>query len=506
MQHKDFGLEKEFTVKYKRRLLLDGLYVGVVAGILSVAFRYVLGKIDVFRGFLFEDISLLKLVVMVFLFFIASVLMDRLLRWAPYSGGSGIPQIRGELNGKISMVVVPTLLSKFFGGALANVSGLFLGREGPSIQLGGMAAKGLARILQRGPMEERHMITAGASAGLAGAFNAPISGALFALEEMHKSFSPYLLVPCVLASITANFVSFELLGRSPAFSFPIVELLPLHFLWVAIIIGVLGGVLGSVFNGGLLKTSRYLTKIPIPRYILFFVAMLLMIPLGLFSPEIVGGGNHLVEALSNTSHSLLFLGVVLLIRLVFLWISYGTGAQGGIFLPTLVIGALLGAFVLELVPIDPIYLRNFLYLGMVAVLTAVVRAPLLSILLVSEMSGSMNQLLSITTCSMVSYLVAEKLGTLPIYESLYENLMHKEGMKKNSYSDNILQTIYVPGEFKYLDTPLSDIPFPGHLLIINIHRNGKEFVPHRETTLEVGDELLVVLDGDAIAEVDRFFH
>lgn len=173
--------------RLRMRLVFGGFLVGLASGMISVLYRFTLGKLDDARMLLYANISPSRVVLMLGLFLAMAVAMHLLLNWSPLSGGSGIPQIRGELLGKADIAPVPTLISKFFGGAMAAFSGLTLGREGPSIQLGGTLAKLLAKAFRASEMEGRYFITAGASAGLAAAFNAPLAGALFALEELHLS-------------------------------------------------------------------------------------------------------------------------------------------------------------------------------------------------------------------------------------------------------------------------------------------------------------------------------
>ncbi|MHC5099184.1 chloride channel protein [Peptoniphilus genitalis] len=167
------------------RILIDSLMVGALAGLFSVFYRFVIMKMDLYRSFLYKEFNIRSLIVLIVLGAIISFIIYKLLKWAPLSGGSGIPQIRGEILGKFRMEEVPTLVSKILGGGLGNLMGFSLGREGPSIQMGGAAAKSLGKILKRPPDELKYMITAGAAAGLAAAFNAPLAGCIFAIEELH---------------------------------------------------------------------------------------------------------------------------------------------------------------------------------------------------------------------------------------------------------------------------------------------------------------------------------
>ena len=131
------------------------------------------------------------------------------------AAGSGIPQVKGALLGLIKMRWFHIMWVKLTAGIIGIGAGLSLGREGPSIQLGAVAAQGVSRLLGRTRMEERYLMTSGASAGLAAAFNAPLAGVIFALEELHRNFSIMVLLPSMAAAMTATVISRALLGKMP---------------------------------------------------------------------------------------------------------------------------------------------------------------------------------------------------------------------------------------------------------------------------------------------------
>lgn len=491
------------TGRFRIHLVFGGAFVGLASGMISVLYRYTLGRLDTVRNLMYSHMTIEKGALMLAGFLLLAFLMHLLLKWAPFSGGSGIPQIRGELLGKADIESTPTLISKFFGGAMGAFTGLTLGREGPSIQLGGTLAKMISKGMKASEMERRYLITAGASAGLAAAFNAPLAGALFALEELHKSFSHFFVVPCIVASVLANFVSFSILGMEPAFSFPMHEMLPISFFWVPLSIGVLGGILGSLFNKGLLFFSQNMKKLPIPRYAIIFIAMILAFCVGLYSPLLLGGGHGLIERLATKPVAPTALVVYFAIRLVLVWTGYGSGAQGGIFLPVLTLGALLGAFCHSFMMGGDAYYPNFLYLGMAAILSSVVQAPLLSILLVSEMSGTMMQMISVTATAVVAYLVAQVLNNGPIYESLYDNMFTKDDPVVDS--GYTMQYFFVPGDADYVNIPLERLTIPHHPLIASVKREDRTFTPNKDTILKEGDELLVLSKEQYLEDLSRYF-
>lgn len=176
-------------------LLTDGIAIGLLGGSASVFYRLMLSYVGKLRSFLMTSVKWERNVLWFFLIIGISFVVCRLLKWEPLSGGSGIPQISGEMLGRFSMNPFRVLISKIAGGALVNFSGFSLGREGPSIQIGAATGKLCAKWMRRGGREEKIMTSAGAGAGLAAAFSAPIAGTIFVFEELHKTFSRALIIP-----------------------------------------------------------------------------------------------------------------------------------------------------------------------------------------------------------------------------------------------------------------------------------------------------------------------
>lgn len=490
------------------RLVADGILIGLISGTASVAYRALVALMEHWREMLYAQRGMVILPILGLLFLLGWA-MGWLLKRAPYSGGSGIPQIRAELMGRIQMHVPWTLISKLFGGAFAALGGLSLGREGPSIQMGGLVAKGLGHLMKKDTVETNYMITAGASAGLSAAFNAPIAGALFALEEMHKSFSPYLMLPVLLSSIVANAIAFFTLGVEPAFSFRFQAVLPLSMVPINIAVGILCGLMGVLYNKGIMSALSGFDRIKLPKPVVLGVLMVLTYPLGRWMPEVLGGGHHMVEEMTKGGVGFFPLFCLVAVNLIFTWICFGSGAQGGIFLPTLVLGAGTGQLLyLLLSPFLPLegYGVNFIILGMVGVLTAVVRAPILSIVLIMEMTASFTHLIAVSTVAYVAFLVAELVHSEPIYESLYERLVSRLRPEVGEKQHFLVTSYRLSGLCPHLHRPLEHLEFPCHLVILTIHREAEEFFPSAHTTLAPGDELLVYHAKEDTEAIDAYFR
>lgn len=411
------------------KLIGDGILTGLFAGAISIAYRWILAQAGGFSHKMYEAARenwLLAVCIFGALIGLAW-LVGRLVKWAPLSSGSGIPQIQGEILGELDMQPWRVMTAKFLGGSLTNAAGLSLGREGPSIQLGGAMGKIVSRLLKRGTEEEKYLISAGAAAGLAAAFNAPISGLLFAAEELHKKISPKLLVPVFLASISADFISEKCFGMQPAFRFPLAEALPLEGYGWLILLGAACGGMGVVFNFCLLKGQELYKKMPIPEAFRLVPAFLAAGFLGLTFAQALGGGHDAIEHLAESRAPFWLLLVFLLLKLIFTAVSYGSAAQGGIFLPVLAIGGVTGAIVLEALAgfgwISAEYYVNFMVLGMAGVLCGVIRTPILSVLLVAEMTGVHFHAISLCVVVLTAYLTAEFFRSEPIYEALLKRLL-----------------------------------------------------------------------------------
>lgn len=411
-------------------LITEGLCVGLIGGFIVLLYRVAL----TFAGnWLIKILSYIKgnpfrCAVWFLILMALAWIVGRLVKWEPMISGSGIPQVEGEVSGRLSQNWKRVLPAKFAGGFLCMLGGLSLGREGPSIQLGAMAGQGISRALGRGKREEKFLMTCGASAGLSAAFHAPLAGMMFAVEEIHKTFSIPILLPVMTASVTADYIASHILGLDPVFHFQITEYLPQNYYWLLILLGILVGVSGVFYNWGMLKAQELYRKIPFLKETgRLLIAFLTAGVLGLVMPSVLGSGSGLIVSLTKDEMVLGMVVLTLVVKFLFSAVSFGSGAPGGIFFPLLILGALLGAvFAMtgaEFFGLDPVYINNFVLLGMTGFFTAIVRAPLTGIILLFEMSGSISQMLSLSIVSVTAYIVATLMRSEPIYDSLLKRIL-----------------------------------------------------------------------------------
>lgn len=240
---------------FKYVLIGEGLAAGLCAGLIAVLYRIILGYAEDFvaAAVAFIRTDWTHIVLWFAFLLILGFLVAQLLKAEPLISGSGIPQVEGEIMSFIDQQWTRVLPAKVIGGTLCAFGGLSLGREGPSIQLGAMAGKAIAKLFHRVKMEERLLLTCGAAAGLAAAFNAPLAGVMFALEEIHKNFSVSVLISVMCASVSGDFLSRNVFGLAPAFHFEVLNTFPLGYYWMLILLGIVCGLFGVLYNKSTMK-------------------------------------------------------------------------------------------------------------------------------------------------------------------------------------------------------------------------------------------------------------
>lgn len=368
-------------------LIGEGIAVGAVSGVVVLLYRVALKYAD---EWLAEILNFMKrspvtIVLWFLILLLLALIVGRLLRWEPLISGSGIPQLEGEMVGKLRQCWWRVIAAKFAGGFLSLMAGLSLGREGPSIQLGAMAGKGVSRLTKRGITEEKFLLTCGASAGLSAAFHAPLAGVMFSLEELHKSFSVSLLVSAMCSSVTADFISAQFLGFEPVFRFQLSQELPVQYYWALLLLGLILGLLGVFYNKTTLKVQQIFQSIPhLNETTRLFIPFLMAGVIGFTLPELLGSGHDLVMDLADGQRALGVLVALLALKFLFSLCSFGSGAPGGIFFLLLVLGSMIGTIFatagVQYFGMSPEYISNFIILAMAGYFTAIVRAPMTGII------------------------------------------------------------------------------------------------------------------------------
>lgn len=422
--------------RFSLRLLLEGLAVGLGAGISISVFRYLLAGSEILRPVIYHNLREALadgqwqwLALYILSFIIIAYLLKLIVAREPMCTGSGIPQIKGILQGDMSMRWFSVLWSKIIGGVLAIGAGMSLGREGPSVQIGACVGQGLSQTSRRTGFESRILMTAGAGAGLAAAFNAPLAGVIFGLEEMQKTISPALLLTGITASITAATVTEVVFGMSPVFSMGYLLPLPLNLFDVLVAAGIVIGLLGRLFNIALAYSLNTYSRLGLSGMKKPLVPLVLAGILGFVLPEILGGGNLLVDSLVVTDYTIGFLCLLFVGKFLFTMICFGSGVPGGIFLPMLVLGAAGGAVLAKLLVLagllPAMYYADIIVFGMAAYFSSVVKSPVTGSILILEMTGSFQHMLALLVVSLTAYVISDLTGGRPVYDELLDRALGK---------------------------------------------------------------------------------
>lgn len=494
-------------IEYHRKesffLIVRGVEVGVVAGLVAVLYRFMLQfaeeklhtVLDYVKG------SPTKIALWLMLLCFIGLAVYFLVKWEPMAGGSGIPQVNGEVKGYMNPRWWRVILVKLVGGTLSVFSGLSLGREGPSVQLGGMAGKGVARITKADRTTELRMISCGAGAGMAAAFNAPLAGVMFVLEEIHKTFDSSILCMGIVATVTADFTSKVFFGQSTTFNYDTANI-PLRQYWILIIIGVLFGVSGVLYNVIMLKAQDiYKAFKRVPNYIKLPLVFVVSGVVGLYIPQILCGGHSMELLLINERPDIKILMMLVTAKFFFGAFCFASGAPGGTLYPLCILGAYLGAIfggvAIDWFNLEPSLWQEFVVIGMAGLFSSIVRSPLTGVVLVFELTGNMNNLLPIATVSLISYAVANLIGVTPFYEALLERITNnandddKPSVSKKA--EKVLQTFVVPVGSPIAKKSIMDVDWGKHCLVVSIERNEVSITPKGDTIIKEGDELVILV-------------
>jgi chloride channel protein, CIC family len=346
-----------------------------------------------------------------------------LYRYFPNARGSGVPQTKAALFASEGRITLRTVFGKFFCTSATLASGIPLGREGPSVQVGAGIGSVLGRFLGLSTGQVKKLIPVGAAAAIAAAFNTPLAAVLFSLEEITGDLYAPVMGAVVLASATAWMVLRVFLGNHPLFKVPQYQLVhPAEFAVYAVL-GLAGGVVSAAFTKLLLGIrARFLR---FPKSTIWFqpaAGGLLVGVMGWFVPQVLGVGyGYVGEALNGRMAFQLMLLLVVL-KLIAVTTSYASGNAGGIFGPSLFIGAMLGGVVGTVAHhFFPLYTASagaYALVGMGAVFAGVVRTPMTSVLMIFEMTQDYAVIVPLMIANLVSLFVASRLQHEPIYEGL----------------------------------------------------------------------------------------
>jgi CIC family chloride channel protein len=352
-----------------------------------------------------------------------------LYRYFPSARGSGIPQTKTALFIRGGYIGLRTVIGKFTMCSVTLASGLALGREGPSVQVGAGIASVLGRKLGLSPSAVKSLVPVGAAAALAAAFNTPIAAVLFTLEEVMGDMHAPVLGSIVLSSATSWMVLHLLLGDEPLFHVPAYQLRsPVEFVAYAVL-GLVGGLVSVAFVKLLLWQRKKFLAMPIStRWFQPAVGGLTVGLIGWFVPDVLGVGYGIVGQALNGHLLLSTMALLVCLKLVATATCYSSGNAGGIFGPSLFIGAMLGGTVGSIAHVVmPSYAGSvgaYALVGMGAAFAGIVRVPLTSVIMIFEVTRDYTIIVPLMIANLLAYYVSSKLQEEPIYEAL----LHQDGI------------------------------------------------------------------------------
>lgn len=419
----------------RSKIVLQAVLVGLIAGALVVLFKVSIDSIFSHIQAFCSGLTVIQRYIIFPLITTAGGLISGLLvfKIAPETKGSGIPYVKMTMARMGNLTRIRSIFVKFFAGIAGIGSGLSLGREGPSVQLGAGAGALVGKIFNMKGTDKDKLIASGAGAAIGATFNAPIAGTVFVLEELVQKFSPALLFPVLVATVTAASVARHYLGSNPSFKLPYVTggELSLNIILACVILGITAGILGVIFSKVIFKFNDIFSKINVQNWAKPAIAGLITGITGLFIPWVLSSGNISVDLLLQHKFALSTVAIIFLTKFFITPLCFGSGAAGGIFLPMLMLGSFLGygigtVFCKLGVDVNPIVIAM---IGMGAFLSAVARTPITAVVMVFEMTGGYHHILPIMLSAAIADLVAEKMNHRPIYASLIVNQAQSEEAK-----------------------------------------------------------------------------
>lgn len=415
------------------RLLLVAIFAGILVGIIGGAFRT---SLDFIGNHFLALIAYIHSVddewfvpgflVTGLIVSICIAISRALVQLEPTTIGSGIQHVEAVMHGEAKPSRLRALPIKFFGGLLSIGSGMALGREGPTVQMAAIIGSQCGKLFRLKVVEQSLLYTAVAGAGLSVAFNAPLSGIAFSVEEISKKIAIKRLIVS-FAAVTSGMVVFRsYFGNS--IEFIVGDLLPdsgaslCFYIVFSVLLSFIATLYGRTIIGALNVADSFSAVSPVVKAALIGFGVGL---LAYYFPNLVGGGDLQVQSILSGNYFLFPLMLIMLVRFFLGPISYASGVPGGIFSPILLMGSGIGMlFVLMLNPLlayfgiallDPI---SFALVGMAAFFTVVVRAPVTGILLVTEMSGKVGLIIPLLIASVICILIPSLLKQKPIYDAL----------------------------------------------------------------------------------------
>ena len=447
----------QLLFREERFFLVLSVFIGIFSGLSVVCFRL---AIDWTRMYLLASEITASPLRLLLVPSVAGLLIAVLvIHFFPLARGSGVNQTKAALYIYNGYIPFRTAIGKFITAALAIGSGQSLGPEDPSLQIGAGLASALGRMLRLSRDRMRLIAPVGAAAGLAAAFNAPISAVLFVIEEVIGRWSAGVLGSVVLSAVSSVVVMRLFLGSEPLFRIPPVEVIrPVELIAYAVL-GVIGGIASVVFARGIAELRPRLKAAP--RWTQYFQPAIAGLIIGGIAvagaPQIMGAGYDYIDQAIHGQFTWQLLGVLAGLKILSTILSFTSGTPGGMFAPTLFIGAMLGGFVASaehaVVPHFAVSVGTYAMVGMGVLFAGFLRAPMTSVFMVLEVSGNYSIILPVIVANTAAYAISRSLQPTPIFDLL----TRQDGLELPSMEEQREQSILrVEDAMRKVEDPVLD--------------------------------------------------
>lgn len=500
------------------QLMAVGIVTGIFAGVVVTFFNIAAELFSKYSKDLYAlvrenpaFVPLLFAALAIIAFSLATV-----AKLVPMVRGSGIPQAEGAARGLLELKWYASLPAMAASCLVCILSGLTAGSEGPSMFIGANCGEGTSKLLRCTDMEKRYQITGGACAGLAVAFNAPLTGITFAFEEAHRRFTPAIFI-CAFSSVLSAIITRNALYgwmnmpvEATLSSFTLVQI-PLKSYGFVALAAVASGLCGFGFYNLCLLSKKLFSKIKTKNpltttYLKLLFPFLCAGAFGLISASVMGGGSSFIESLGThggevsqnvatifSSPVVVTLILILIMRVVSTALNLGAGVSCGIFIPMLAIGACVGTLVSKLGIVwgmSAQYADCIVMICMATFFATIVKAPLTAIIMVVELTWQFTLLVPVVLGVSFGYMVSEVFGARSIYDELLDSILeeHHVHLTRRTYVTSVEDGSIA------MRKSIRDVLWPNNLLIRSIKRDGVSIVPSSDTVLQVGDELSIQAD------------
>ena len=492
------------------QLLFISLFTGVFCGVVITLYNAVAAIAEEFSqnyyNFFFTHPAFIPLLFVAL--FLGAVIAGGIRKALPIITGSGIPQIEGAARGVFHFKWLQSLIAMFTASLLSVFFGLSAGCEGPSIFIGGSCGALTSNAFKRNAVIRRYLISGGACAGLAVAFNAPLAGIIHAFEDTHKRFSPELFIcsfACVCVAVIVRNILRPLMGLSmtpilASFSFDGADTSSLLFLLYAIPCSIVIAFAGVGFYYLIFALRKLIAKYKFFKGVLgFSIVFLLAGAFGLISSYSMGGGVHFIEALGSgnivgnfATPVIITVLIAVVIKFLATVLNVSCGVPSGALVPILAIGAGMGFLIshlCELIGMDEGYRCAMIIICMATFFSTVVRSPLTSVVLVLELTWKFTFLLPLICGVAVGYFIGIICRTQSLYDRLFDEMLENE--RREHPIQCFTVKIKVSGNLSAVDRQIRNIMWPNGAVVVLVERNGDSFVPGGTTELREGDILTI---------------